>query len=232
MNVSGEKNIAIVHFNTPELTVATIKSVWKHTPGCKITIFDNSDKRPFPAINGVEIIDNTKGQVVDFNSLIGKYSERIPVKINNDGSARHIASVDCLFDILTDGFVLLDSDVLVRKDISPFFDSAYAWIGGMEDSRNKYRAQRVEPYLLWINVPMCREHGIRFWHDGMVDKVSHNGPPWFDTGASFYFDCKEKELPYREEYIYEYIEHFAGGSYKQNLTTAKVWLEIFRGLYE
>ena len=51
-----KKNVAIVHFNTPELTRATILSLWKHTPDCHVTVFDNSDRRPFEPMEGVTLI--------------------------------------------------------------------------------------------------------------------------------------------------------------------------------
>ena len=58
------KNILIVHYNTPELTLATIKSVRKHTPGCYFYVFDNSDKYPFvPDRNDICVFDNTKGAI-------------------------------------------------------------------------------------------------------------------------------------------------------------------------
>ena len=43
-----QKEIAIVHYNTPELTEAAIMSVRKHcVVDYHFTIFDNSDTRPF-----------------------------------------------------------------------------------------------------------------------------------------------------------------------------------------
>ena len=40
-------DVLIIHYNTPELTAAAIRSLWKHTPGARVTVFDNSDKRAF-----------------------------------------------------------------------------------------------------------------------------------------------------------------------------------------
>ena len=61
-----ERNVCTVNFNTPELTRAAILSLWKHTPGCQVTVFDNSDRLPFGTMDGVRVIDNTRGRVVDF----------------------------------------------------------------------------------------------------------------------------------------------------------------------
>ena len=44
------KNVAIVHYNTPELTEAAIRSLWKNTPDAAVTVFDNSDRRRFRAM--------------------------------------------------------------------------------------------------------------------------------------------------------------------------------------
>ena len=120
------RDIAIIHFNTPELTRATIESVRKHTPGCRFTVFDNSDKRPFVPMSGVKVFDNTKGQIIDFDAMLARYPKRRSTMYYH-ASAKHIACVDYLFDVLTEGFVLLDSDVLVKADISRFFDVQAAW---------------------------------------------------------------------------------------------------------
>lgn len=38
-----ERNVCTVNFNTPELTRAAILSLWKHTPGCQVEVFDDRD---------------------------------------------------------------------------------------------------------------------------------------------------------------------------------------------
>ena len=85
------RDIAIVHYNTPELTRAAILSVRKHTPGCTFTVFDNSDKRPFEPMDGVRVIDNTGGQVIDFDAMLARYPDKRDTA-NEHGSAKHIAS--------------------------------------------------------------------------------------------------------------------------------------------
>jgi len=224
------RNVAIVHYNTPELTVAAIKSLWKHTPGCKVTIFDNSDKLPFPKMDGVTVIDNTKGQLMDFEMMLKRYPNKLPT-LCHWGSEKHIASVELLFSYLPEGFVLLDSDVLVKQDISSFFNPNYAWIG--EVDRHPYywfQAVRLLPMILWINVPMCEEHGIQFWHEGMVYKVSHHGHPYYDTGGSFYFDCQQKNLPGREIKMLDYVEHLGAASSEHK--NWQFWLNKHKNLYD
>ena len=224
------KDVAIVHYNTPELAAAAVKSILRHTPDCRITIFDNSDKRPFCPMDGVSVIDNTAGQIINFDEMLAGYPNKIPTACNW-GSEKHIASVDYLFRLFPDGFVLMDSDVLVKYDISAFFDRSVAWVGSVE-YRPKFwfQAVRCFPFLLWINVPMLAQHGIRFRHEGMIYKMSHTGPPYYDTGGSLYHDCNKAGLPYRETDISQYIEHLGGASCYQ--TGWQKWLDEHRDLYE
>ena len=206
------RDIAIIHYNTPELTRAAILSVRKHTPGCRFTVFDNSDIRPFEPMSGVSVIDNTKGEVIDFNAMLARYPDKRQTA-NNHGSAKHIASVDYLFDVLPDGFLLMDSDVLVKRDITPFFDEGVAWTGSIERKPPfPFMYERLFPYLLWINVPVLRANGIRFWHEGMVYKLSYTGNRYYDTAGSLLKDCVEAGLTSREVNIFDYVEHLGGSS--------------------
>ena len=224
------KDIAIIHYNTPELTTALVQSIRKFSPEFNVTIFDNSDKRPFPKMDGVTIIDNTHGQLIDFKAMIESYPNRMPHP-SNFGSEKHIASVDYLFDILTDGFILLDSDVLLKKDITPFMDTSVAWAGELQVSRFYNHATRLTPYCCWINVPMCKEKGIRFRHEGQFFKLSHNGKFFYDTGASFYSDCKLAGLYGKQISIYDYIIHFGCASWKKCDANIKLWLSKNKQLY-
>ena len=224
------RNIAIVHYNTPELTTALVRSIRKHTDGCRVVIFDNSTFRPFPATPGVEVVDNTQGQLIDFAAMLERYPDKRQT-CNNHASSKHIASVDWLFDYLPDGFLLMDSDILIRCDISALFDERYAWIGAVERSPEYwFQTQRLYPFLLWINVPMCSEHGIRFWAEGRSYKLSHTGIPYHDTGASFWEDCKAAGLPGREIDINRYMIHYRGGSYTTE--SPDKWLMENKELYE
>ncbi len=120
--------VCIVHYNTPRLTTALVQSINLHSPGCRIIIFDNSDRSPFPETAGVEILDNTKGQLIDFDAMIRSYPQRRKSAINY-GTERHIASVDWLYDYVPDGFILLDSDVLLKQDICSLIDESVPWTG-------------------------------------------------------------------------------------------------------
>ena len=229
-----EHNVAIVHYNTPALTSALVRSIRKHSPGCSVTVFDNSDRLPFPPTKGVRVIDNTMGQVIDFDEMLDRYPKKIPPACNW-GSEKHIASVDRLFDVFPDGFVLLDSDVLLKRDITPFFDPSVAWVGAVEyKPKFWFQAVRCYPFILWLNVPMLRKAGIRFFHPGKVYEMGHQGPPYYDTGGSLYEDCGNAGLPVRETDIYDYIEHFGGASCASvpAAERASLWLKEHRNLYE
>ena len=69
-----QKTVAIIHFNTPELTEALIKSIRKHGgEEYKVVIFDNSNERPFTKkMKGVKVINNRKGQIIDFEKELAK----------------------------------------------------------------------------------------------------------------------------------------------------------------
>lgn len=227
-----KKKVCIVHYNTPEITNAVIRSVWKHTPDCEVTVFDNSDQRPFVQMDGVTVIDNTKGQICDFDKWIAGYKNARETVCNN-GSEKHMWSVEYLYQNSDDGFVLLDSDALVKEDISPFFDESVAWVGQTEDRpANWNHVRRLMPYCLWVNVPMCKKAGITFMSEGRIFMVSHMGPPWYDTGASFYHDCMSANLPYKEVEINGYVEHLVGGSQARLSKAWRAWLAKNRRLYE
>ena len=181
-------------------------------------------------MDGVRLLDNTNGNLVDFNAMLNRYPDKIPTACNW-GSEKHIASVDYLWDLFPDGFVLMDSDILIKRDFSEFFDDTVAWVGGIEyQPKFWFQAQRLFPFILWINVPMCNKVGIRFFHEGMVYKMSHHGAPYYDTAGSFFYDCNHAGLEGREVDINDYILHFGAASCgKQGW---EQWLNDNKNLYE
>ena len=67
------KNVCIIHYNTPVLTAHLVKSINKHTPGTNIFIFDNSDQYPFiNSFNNVTGFDNTTRQIINFGQWLKK----------------------------------------------------------------------------------------------------------------------------------------------------------------
>ena len=126
------KTVAIIHFNTPELTEAGIKSLRK-VSGMEydVVVFDNSDKRPFPvgkADGHTTIIDNTKGQIIDFEKELAKYQDKCwdLAWRSNYGSAKHIMTVQKLWELIPQGFILMESDILLTRNIDFLWNEEYA----------------------------------------------------------------------------------------------------------
>jgi hypothetical protein len=136
------------------MTEACIHSIRKHGgQDYRIVVFDNSDKRPFPNMKGVEVFDNTKGQIFNFDQEIAKYPNKDTAvgEINGYGSDKHMMSVQALWDLVPEGFMLLDSDVLVKSSFDWMFMPHECCCGYISHQMSK---PRMMPMLLWINVPM------------------------------------------------------------------------------
>jgi hypothetical protein len=157
--MTNKREVAIVHFNTPELTEACILSIRKHGGmDYHITIFDNSDQRPFTKeMEVVTILDNTKGQIVNFDTLLSQYP-RCMNTCNQWGSDKHMWSIQKLWDILPDGFVLMDSDILLKANIDFMWQEDQCAVGYVQSPQpgNKMNLSRLVPMLCYINVPLCK----------------------------------------------------------------------------
>ena len=122
-----EKNIVIIHRNTPKQTECLVRSINRYMSDAKITIFDNSDTQPFVyKCPNLSVIDNTKGKIIDFEKFLKKYPNRNKSngRVNNFASAKHCYTVEKLIGMFDEGFVLLDSDTIVKKDLSDLFDDS------------------------------------------------------------------------------------------------------------
>ena len=232
-----KKQVAIVHYNTPELTEACILSLRK--VGCMwpVTVFDNSDARPFEVeIPGVTVVDDTKGRLIDFEAELAKYPERSTcyAKVSNYGSVKHMLSVQMLWDILPEGFVLLDSDVLLRKPIEHLWDERYAAVGGVQYFQNIGRKEkdRLIPMLLYMNVPLLKANGARFFdpeRSWWLQKGENNPANWYDTGACLLEDIR-KTKPQLVAKVYPSISdhylHYGSASWRKTDAKAQMrWLD-------
>lgn len=237
-------NAAIVHYNTPRLTQCVIRSLWKHTNGVHVTVFDNSDRLPFLMKNGefmaehaglLTVIDNTQGQHIDFDAWLATFPDKEPSPGNNYGSAKHCYSVQWLIDHTNEPFVLMDSDVLVRQDVSVFWQHPEcAWVGESGENvrrRFGYSFYKVQPFLCYLNVPMMKAHGIRYFNgDWMWNLTTRQPNHRYDTGAWFYRAVKEKGLSVYEVPLKEYILHLGHGSWRDK--NPMEWVLEHRGLWE
>ena len=234
---------AIVHYNTPKLTRAAVLSLRKHTPECSVVILDNSDRltigecpawRELTEQPGVRVIDNTRGQVMDFGKWLDGLQDKEPSPVNNYGSAKHCRSVQWLCDYMDEPFLLLDSDVLVRRDITVFFaHPECVWAGEVGENvrrRFGYDIRKVQPFICYLNAPLMRQHGISYFNQDFMWNLTTKKPNHrYDTGAWFYKSCAESGLPVFELPISEYIVHLGHGSWRER-QPAK-WLRQHRELW-
>lgn len=239
-----KRQVAIVHFNTPELTEAAILSLRKQT-GMRydVTILDNSDKRPFTAkMDGVKVVDNTKGQVIDFEKELAKYPNKCweLAHKSNYGSAKHIMSVQKLWELIPDGFILMESDILLTKNINFLWDEQYAACGKVQWFRNRTKERdRLLPFLCYLNVPLLTVNGARYFDPARCWSLSPGGmnniANWYDTGASLLEDIV-KTKPQLVARLYRdldhYYIHYTGGSWRQSdLENQKAWLEANKAMW-
>ena len=236
--MAKEKTVAIVHFNTPEVTEAAILSIRKHGgENYKVVIFDNSDERPFKKrMKGVKVINNTKGQIINFEKELEKYPDKKPeIGVWGKcvyGSVKHMMSIQKLWEYCPDGFLLMDSDVVLKKNVDFMFMYDQCCVGHIQYGRhtnNKYNIDRLIPILCWINVPMCRDCGIQYFDPKRSFMIQgETKGSWYDTGASFLEDVRSHKngAHGKQIDIRPLMEHMKAGSWrKYDLEWHKHWLE-------
>ena len=240
-----KKQVAIVHFNTPELTEALVKSIRKHGgEEYLVYILDNSNERPFTKkMKGVKVFNNRKGQIINFDKELEKYPERDEkigcAKGCNFGSDVHMISVQKLWELVPEGFVLMDSDILIKDNFDWMFMEDQCCCGYVSYFTAK-RIPRLLPLLCWINVPMCKAGGATYFDPNRAWALHHGEDyrNWWDTGAAFLDDikrlkpqCHGKSIS--RDKIKSIIEHYGAGSWKSNdLETQKAWLNEYKDLWE
>lgn len=228
-----KKNILIIHYNTPYLTECLVRSINLFVKDAIIYIFDNSNEKPFTAkFDNLTVFDNTKGQIINFDKWLENYPNRkMPGgRLNKWGSAKHCYSVEKCMELIDDGFILLDSDVLLKRDISNLIDDKTIFTGEVVTQPNS-SVKRVLPFICYINVKMCKEKGVHYLDDNYMHGLWKNGvADRYDTGGGFYMGAKD--YPSRPISYSEYVVHFGHGSWnaigKKNQYTAEEWLKMFR----
>lgn len=205
----GKINICIVHFNTPELTECLIKSINKFVPECVIYIFDNSDEMPFTyRQENIVYYDNTKGQIINFEEWLEGIKTKVFVP-NKHASAKHCYTIQKCMDLIGDNFILLDSDTLLKKDITELYDDSYAYVGDIEKWMGN---ERVIPYCCFINTKLCQKENISYYNENFIVGLQKNCK--YDTGAYFYLSCKE--YPNKHIKYTDYVVHMDDGSQNYN----------------
>ena len=241
-----KRQVAIVHFNTPELTEAAILSLRKHGgKDYKVVVFDNSDCRPFTKkMEGVTIIDNTHGQVIDLDAEVRKYSDRSYYlgcpKGNVFGSAKHMITVQKLWELLPDGFLLMDSDILIRKDVDFMFMKDECVCGHIQQPQpgNTFGIGRLVPMLLWLNVPKLIAGGAKFFDPnrsmGLLPGEEHVKGNCYDTGAALLEDIRSHKngLCGKRIDIRPLMFHYQAASWRRaGLAGQLAWLNANRDLW-
>ena len=241
------KTACIVHYNTQELTEATILSLAKQEGGgWRVFLFDNSDRRPWdessPAANVVElhVIDNTRGDIIDFESELERLAPARDRKIGeaagcNFGSAKHMMSVEWLLQNMMRPFVLMDSDILMTAPVGDLWDETVTAAGKSDVGwYNPAGVKRLMPMLCFINAPECRRLGIHYfdpcraWGLNQGDNPNRN---WYDTGASFLEDIiSNPEATLHAVDIDQRMLHFRSGSWL-NSDKATQWLNSHAELW-
>lgn len=237
MESQMKKEALIIHYNTPELTEATIRSLWKQCGSdWHVTVFDNSDKIPFwRPMDGVTVIDNTRGQVIDFDKFLDTFPDRDTRETSNFGSTKHCKSVDLCFDLLPDGFMLMDSDIVLKTNVNSMVDDSLAWTGKVTCNTDcvNVHIERISPFLCWINVPMFREHGIRYFNPEKMWKLTKVMPNrYYDVGAWLLEESRRLDLPCKEINVDSFIEHFRGGSWRKCGDEKDYWLANMSRYYK
>ena len=234
-----EKRFVIIHHNTPLLTECLVRSINHFVKDAIIYIFDNSDKEPFTTkFDNVIILDNTKGEIIDFDKWLKNYPNRLKSngKSNYWGSAKHCYSVEKCMELIGKNFILLDSDVLLKKDCSDLFDENYIYCGDIV-IQPKSTIKRVLPFICFINVEMCKKNNIHYFDENYMHGLCYNNinkhADSYDTGASFYLSTNK--FPHKEIDFNDYIIHYGHGSWNKNdekkILTPNEWLSLNKRFY-
>ena len=209
-----KKNIVIIHYNTPYLTECLVRSINLFVKDAIIYIFDNSDKLPFTAkFDNVTIFDNTNGQIINFDEWLKKYPKKhlSPGRVNKWGSAKHCYSVEKCMQLIKDNFILLDSDVLLKRDISDLFDEKSLYVGEVI-TQPRSTIKRILPFICFINTKMCLDKKIHYFNDNYMHGLAKKpGSDYYDTGAGFYIAASK--FPHKDIKVEKYIVHYGNGSW-------------------
>ena len=200
--------ILIVNYNTPEMVYYNILSINKTTPNCLIYVFDNSDKEEGKFVadefTNVIVLDNTKDQYFLRYGVDFYYKYWRP-------SIMHSKTVQAFIDkIDVDGFILLDSDVIVIRDLNEIYDERFSFVGTIENG------VRLNPFCCFINSKMCRDKKIEFYSFGAI-KWDGRLSMMKDSGYLFFQMVKDKKPVYKIITARDYVHHFSAGSYRDSV---------------
>ena len=238
-----DKIVCIIHFNTPTLTERLVESINKHTQDAKIFIFDNSDKKPFTKeYENVKVFDNTKGQIINFEKWLRKYPRRnlSGGKANKWGSAKHAYSVEKCMELIGEPFVLLDSDVLIKNDISILYREDVCYVGEVVNQPSS-KIKRVIPFVCFINTPLCIKKKIHYFDERYMHGLHvGNFGDSYDTGAALYLLTEKYKGKHWEIKAGDFVVHYGSGSWvaakekmkKKAHIPEREWLNKYKKLWD
>lgn len=216
-NMTSNLSIMTVNFNTPEFIFALYNSLKKQNSWFQGTFYviDNSDIKVLSKFNSKEIeIYHFDNNLYHFLDILPKSKYKVA---GNYNSARHAFTIDWGIKniIKTDHLLLLDSDIILNKDIEflyrEFVANNYALMGY---KRTTYEKFCIAPWFCFINVKMMRELDLNYFDQNRILYVNDNLK--YDTGASLYEDFishNKKIKEYNNDN--EFYIHLKGGSVKQ-----------------
>ena len=155
------------------------------------------------------------------------------------GSAKHIVTVQKLWELLPDGFILVESDTLVKRDITELWKEQYSFCGYVQRNQhgNRFKVPRILPMLCYMNVPKLTKEGAQYFDPdrcwGLKADANLRGN-WFDTGACLLDDVlrMRPRLKGLHVDIRLFIEHYGGGSWHQgDLQRQSAWLKQHEALW-
>lgn len=225
--------LCVVNYNTNNLIEHLIKSINKFVPKYHLYIFDNSDTEKFETKDErITVFDNTKGQIINFDKFLEKYPNRLISfgKKNKWGSAKHAVSVEKCMDLINDNFILLDSDVLLKRDISNIYNDAYFYVADTI-TQPASQIKRILPFICFINVKKCKENGIHYFNDNYMHGLRKTVQgDRYDTGAYFYLSANK--YSHFDINFNDYVEHMKGGSWQQQDMTQEQWLNKYKQYWQ
>lgn len=243
----GEVCVAIIHYNTPELTRSCIGSLIYNgglSDRLRVVVFDNSDRKPFCGASGVTVIDNTKGEYIDFEKELDRFPDKDRsigcAKGCEFGSVKHMMTVQKLWEMIPQGFILMESDIIIKKSIAEFVQPQYSFVGYAQKAQphNPFGIGRVLPMLCYMNVPLLTKHGARYYDPertyGLLAGGRQNRNNWYDTGAVMLEDilAKRPHLKGLHMDIRPYVVHYGSASWQKNDEKAhQQWIEANRHLF-
>ena len=191
------------------------------------------------ALGEVEIIDNSRGQLVDFEAELARWPKKkkdSEERLAHFGSAKHMMSVEWLIQHMEGPFILADSDILLKRPIDDMFDESVTACGFIDPGWNNPDAiKRLWPMLCFINAPECRRLGIHYYDGTRCWGISGGGKSscWYDTGAAFLEDIKRTDgATLRQVDIRERMEHMWSGSWREKDKETEAWLAKHEELWK